>query len=280
MCYIFVMRLTRFICIVALTTTVTCAQAQTGNLIANGSFEDKGPNLNAIIQSRTGNVQNGYPYYNEQGQATGDIDLIPAGNKGITGWHIDSGNIDLIRGWPASDGHMSIDLNGSKPAAISQTIDTQPGTLYELRFDLSANPGGQDNVSRLRVIAGDKTKDFAIDRRTKDISYDDLKYETQSFKFRATDPQTRIIFVSLDNGKSYGGGWIVDNRMYPKNYFNRGQQVIGQMAGPVIDNVVAREALDTLEVRARSVPLSDTSKIWFHESDSSTEHIKIEESEN
>jgi len=163
--------------------TVMSAYAQTHlpELIVNGSFEQRGSNIEHIIQKRSGDALNGYPYYNEQGQATGDVNLIPAGNKGIVGWQIDSGNIDLVQGWPASDGTHSIDLNGSTPAVLSQTIETQPGTLYKLSFNLSANPGGLDDVSRLRVIAGEKSKEFSIDRRNKRLSYDDLKYENISF---------------------------------------------------------------------------------------------------
>jgi len=67
--------------------------------------------------------------------------------------------------------------------------------------------------------------------------------------------------------------------MYPKNYFNRGQQVIGHVAGPVIDNVSVRESSDLTHLKAKAIPANDNAKVWFHESAPSMETIKIEDSE-
>ncbi len=57
------------------------------------------------------------------------------------GWTVTGDSIDLIRGyWSAADGSQSIDLDGTRPGGVSQTIATTAGQSYLLTFAYSANP--------------------------------------------------------------------------------------------------------------------------------------------
>lgn len=247
--------------------------ADQANLLVNGSFEE----TNAALK--------GYPYFKEPATNTlyKAMNMIPAGNKGITGWVVEKGNVDWIGEWGTSDGVACIDLNGDRPGAISQTFDTQPGELYELKFDLSANPDQTNRISRIKVTVGDKTETYSIDRATfkkgQKITYNDLGCMTVSFKFRAKDPQTKLNFESLeDSGQAFIGGYMRNGYIYTKAIENS-TPVVGLLAGPVIDNVKVRPAVDTLNISARAVPTSQTSQIWFKESESVKKELPVEESE-
>src|SRR6185437_4433854 len=63
-----------------------------------------------------------------------------------TGWHVDSGSVDLlVNGPPVAgsvpyDGNYFIDINGGGPGTISTNIPTVPGTTYSLSFAYTKNP--------------------------------------------------------------------------------------------------------------------------------------------
>lgn len=259
--------------LLALVLAGTVWAADEANLIVNGSFE----------VTNTGLV--GYPYFKEPATNTlyKAMNMIPAGNKGITGWVVEKGNVDWIGEWGTSDGVACIDLNGDRPGAISQTFDTQPGELYELKFDLSANPDQTNRISRIKVTVADKTETYSIDRATfkkgQKITYNDLGCMTVSFKFRAKDAKTKLTFESLeDTGKAFIGGYMRNGYIYTKAIENS-TPVVGLLAGPVIDNVRVRKAVDSLSISAKAVPASSSSKIWFSESQSAKRDLPVEESE-
>jgi len=59
----------------------------------------------------------------------------------ITNWDVYSGTVNYIKS-ASYDGNYSIDLNGDRNGAISQTFTTVPGTSYVLSFWMSGNPDG------------------------------------------------------------------------------------------------------------------------------------------
>jgi hypothetical protein len=65
-------------------------------------------------------------------------------SQGIPGWTIVSGDVDLVTNalWPAFDGKISLDLNGTGPGAIQQTFATSIGQTYNLTFAYSNDPDG------------------------------------------------------------------------------------------------------------------------------------------
>lgn len=95
---------------------LVCVGTVSANLVSNGGFEDP------VV---------GYPF----------VGYSLAG-KGMTGWTINSGSIDIIHGgWTSHSGDQSIDLAGINKGKISQTIATADLTgTYDLQFWLAGNP--------------------------------------------------------------------------------------------------------------------------------------------
>src|SRR5690348_2082738 len=93
----------------------TLPPAAGAQIVTNGSFESPGaPGCPSFVGSVTGGF--------------------------ITGWTIGSGDIDYICSlWTASDGSISLDMNGSGPASIYQDVTLTPGATYRLSFDMAEN---------------------------------------------------------------------------------------------------------------------------------------------
>ncbi len=71
-------------------------------------------------------------------------------------WTVTSGNVDLHgTGFQASPlGGRSVDLNGSGPGAIAQTLTTEVGKQYQVIFAMTGNWAAGDATKDLRVSAG------------------------------------------------------------------------------------------------------------------------------
>ncbi len=102
------------------------ANAQTGNLVANGGFEAPA--------------------------VSGKSQVLAAGDTTLAGWTIGGNSISLIGGfWQPQEGAQSIDLNGSGAGSIAQSIGTTAGTYYKLRFYFSGHPDLGGNPARMTV---------------------------------------------------------------------------------------------------------------------------------
>jgi choice-of-anchor C domain-containing protein len=131
----------------------------------------------------------------------------------IPGWTVSSGNVDWIKGyWQSSDGDaFSVDLNGTTPGAISQTIDTVIGQTYTLTFDMSGNP---DNGSDLRLLLADTggaATTFAYNLDVSTNSHSNMNWTPQSLNFTATGAATTITFASGAGGANCCFGAAIDN---------------------------------------------------------------------
>jgi choice-of-anchor C domain-containing protein len=143
----------------------------------------------------------------EEGAFTGaPFDTLTVGSTAITGWTVDSGSIDWIGSyWPASMGVRSIDLNGTDPGAISQTLATTIGNTYDVTFDLSGNPEGLPTTKTLTVGAtGATTADYSFDTVAAGNSVTDMKWSPQTYSFVATSPSTVLSFASTTIAGAYG----------------------------------------------------------------------------
>ena len=71
--------------------------------------------------------------------------VVPAGTY-VSGWHVDSGNIDLLSSASSSyfalpdSGTNCIDINGNEPGVISTNLALVPGRAYQLSFAYTRNP--------------------------------------------------------------------------------------------------------------------------------------------
>ncbi|HTS23095.1 MAG TPA: DUF642 domain-containing protein [Casimicrobiaceae bacterium] len=154
------------------------------NLIINGNFA-------------SGSVANTCNVY----------DLLPGSNI-LTGWTVSVGSIDWEGpppcGWVGPPGQQySVDLVGQLCiGGIEQTIDTNPGSLYVLSFELAGNPGGNPPaIKPLTVTVDGKPHPLMFDTGGKDAS--NMGWRPVQAAFRASGSRTTISFVSDVSG--FGG---------------------------------------------------------------------------
>jgi choice-of-anchor C domain-containing protein len=159
------------------------------NLVTNGGFELP-PVVNASLF---------------------DTYVSPA--PGITGWSLDSGSVDLIKGyWSPSEGSQSIDLDGSAPdanqriaGAISQVLTTIPGHAYLVSFDYSANfeRPSADGPAGMDVRWGASTP-LHVDHNPGSSSTA-MGWTQGQVTVTATGTTTQLSFVSTDApGSAFG----------------------------------------------------------------------------
>jgi len=128
-----------------------------------------------------------------------------AGDTGVTGWSIDTQNIDYIGGyWQASNGVRSIDLNGSSggdpSSAISQTLTTIKGLTYQITFDMSGNPDGGTG-SKFMTVTTDSGSSHQYEYVvTSENSKENMRWESNTFYFTATGTSTTLTFTSNTEG--------------------------------------------------------------------------------
>ena len=90
---------------IILVLLLTSVGAVSANLVSNGGFESP----------------------------TADVPFTSEMTSGLTGWTIESGNIDLIGTlWTPYELEQSIDLSGCERAIIKQSIVTVPDKEYKL----------------------------------------------------------------------------------------------------------------------------------------------------
>lgn len=181
--------------------TVASTAGAVTNLVSNGSFEN--------------------------GVDPGVLTTLHPGDTNITAWNVTTGEVDY-KGtyWPAADGSRSVDLNGFQPGAISQTVPTTVGAVYQVTFYLSGNPDSvpvtnswwSPSLKHMMLTAsGAPFQVYSYDTSVKGNSLTDMKWEEQTYKFKATVPSTTLTFAS---------------------------QIVGAF-GPAIDNVVMTQWLPT-----------------------------------
>ncbi|MCY2983755.1 MAG: Ig-like domain-containing protein, partial [Planctomycetota bacterium] len=141
---------------------------------------------------------------------TGVIDGFQTRSAGSTfsNWKVESGTVDVIGNyWEANGAAGSIDLDGVSPGAISQSIVTEPGQTYTIRFDMAGNcDAGSPNKS-LQLTAGDGTQKFDWTKPA-NWSHQKMGYETREFTFVATSESTKIVFASLTQPNAVSGPYF------------------------------------------------------------------------
>ena len=165
---------------VAAPTGRAAAQTPPPNIVANGGFESP-----AVIN-------------------TSSFDTKLAGSTKLTSWTIGGHSIDHIKGyWLAAEGSQSLDLDGTGPGSISQTLTTAAGKNYVLSFKWSANPDRAGFVPKMTVKWGSTlTEQFTFSGTSLRTN---MSWQTVTRTVTAATNSTVLSFTSNDpSGSSYG----------------------------------------------------------------------------
>lgn len=125
------------------------------------------------------------------------FELVPKYAQ-LDGWTVEPEIIDWVGKdyWQAHSGNYSIDLNGSYPGTIYQSIATEIGTQYRVDFWLAGNPANTTDKTRtVRVAAAGASQDFTFNTTGK--SFTDMGWLPETFLFTATGTTTTLTFTSL-----------------------------------------------------------------------------------
>jgi hypothetical protein len=137
--------------------------------------------------------------------ATGS-DLYNAGDTlGAGGaWLVETGQVNLQGGWSASPlGGVPLDLSGDVPGAVSQTIATEIGEVYQVHFALTGN---FDELSdkAMTVTAGAASDSYSITPVAGWNSAGALMWSQRTFTFTATTDTTTLTFIADSPNTQYG----------------------------------------------------------------------------
>ena len=129
-------------------------------------------------------------------------------SSNLKGWQPTLAGVDLVEHWQDAEGNFSLDLNASRGAGgVTQSIATEVGASYTLRFAMSANPGGP-LVNDMTVGIGSEETLFTY-TLGEENSLQNMLWEYYTHDFTATNATTSIVFTSLvANG---AGGPTLDN---------------------------------------------------------------------
>lgn len=123
---------------------------------------------------------------------------------GTANWATTGNGVDVVGGWQAADGTLSIDLNAFSPGGVKQALATEAGKQYFVSFMLSKNPGGgsQTYFDTARVTAGDYGADHSFNLPN---TATNMMWQQKSFSFVAGSSSSELSFSSLtpqgfDNG--------------------------------------------------------------------------------
>jgi choice-of-anchor C domain-containing protein len=172
----------------------------------------------------------------ESGPSTGYWMPVFQGSTQIPYWNIQLSSVDYCSTglWQASDGRISIDLDGTPgPGGVSQTIATIPGQVYVVTFDLSAHGFLASGTTRkMTVSAAGQSAEFT---GVATGSTRDMGYQSKQWQFTATSTSTQIAFISYV-GDSYGA--VLDNvSVRPVINPSDRAQVVNLAAGQVVENI-------------------------------------------
>ncbi|MFI2184249.1 choice-of-anchor C family protein [Streptomyces sioyaensis] len=153
--------------------------------------------------------------------SVGDSAHIPYGNgQFIGGWRVENSvNLAGSKAWQPANGTQSLDLNGDLPApangAISQSVATEPGQQYTVRFSLAGNPTCGPAVKSLTVQVAGASKDISFD--TTGHSASAMGWRPETVRFTAAGDRTTLRVASTTDPNSVCGPAIDDVKVVARN---------------------------------------------------------------
>jgi choice-of-anchor C domain-containing protein len=129
----------------------------------------------------------------ENGPEPGDAMALPPGSKAIEGWTIVDGSVSYVGSrWQHAQGVRSIGLPCG--GGISQTLQTEPGQDYELRFTMAGDPNAVPAVKTVVASFGGEERAFTFD--TSGHSLANMGWSSRSYIFKAVRMSTALTFLS------------------------------------------------------------------------------------
>jgi choice-of-anchor C domain-containing protein len=114
------------------------------------------------------------------------------------------GTIDVINGyWIPFEGSQSIDLTGSSPGSISQTIPLDPAKTYQLSFEMAGNPGGLPDIKSVKVHWDNQVFDFSFDKSGHSLT--DMGWEKKTIHGLTSTGTTVLTFEDITADNTYYG---------------------------------------------------------------------------
>jgi len=159
------------------------------DLVTNGDFAGQGAGV-TFTPISGGTFAGDWTVGNGTTDTDGTVDWI--GNY----WQSPTG--------PAGPLNGSVDLDGTTAGAISQSITTVKGAVYDLTFSLSGNPDNP-GVKSLLAEAGGTSHMYSYDTVAEGNTHDAMNYVAESFLFTAQSSTTTIAFISQDAANSSWG---------------------------------------------------------------------------
>ncbi|MBB3207905.1 CSLREA domain-containing protein, partial [Rhodopirellula rubra] len=127
-------------------------------------------------------------------------------------WTVSRATVDLfsISDWQSPLGGRVVNLDGSAPGTIEQTLTTVAGQQYQVVFSLSGDFSGGEAVKNLRVSASGTSANFEA-TQTSNWSWGETgAFEQRSFTFTADGNTSLLQFHSLEGASSTYGPYIAD----------------------------------------------------------------------
>jgi choice-of-anchor C domain-containing protein len=140
--------------------------------------------------------------------------VYPSAQK-IPGWTVGGDSVDLMGSTyfklpsASSSGSQAVDLSGSAPGSLTQTISTTPGTSYTLTWYEAGNPNGGQAV-KVMTVSWDKTSKAYPAPSTRDRSDTNMGWSQKSQIVVASSAQSVLVLADTTPDKSPYGPVITD----------------------------------------------------------------------
>ncbi|MFN8121542.1 MAG: choice-of-anchor C family protein [Thermoleophilia bacterium] len=124
--------------------------------------------------------------------------------QSIGSWTVSSASVSLHNTTlqQVAAGTQALDVNGSGPGVVTQTLATTPGTVYRITFQVAGNTYGSPSLKELQVgWGGSALRTIRFDTTGRSTSA--MGWTTVTLEATATSTSTALTFTGLSSGQ-YG----------------------------------------------------------------------------
>jgi choice-of-anchor C domain-containing protein len=177
-------------------------------LISSGALVSSYPAAPAWGSPLVGNLAGNHSFESPSICPAGS-EAIPAGSSLLGAWTVTGNATDAVElicsDWTAENGQQSLDLNGSQPGSISQTITDTPGTRYFISFWLGGDVDGGPASKSIQMSWDGQTVNYHFNITGKTAT--DMQWHRYSELFPGTGSDV-LTFTGTSPGAF---GAVIDN---------------------------------------------------------------------